>query len=101
MNSIWHSHFFSHWRAGWRLFSILAGITSACLVPVYLLGIIVAAFFPQQQQERAAGVAYLLYFITVFPYLYHRLMSRLGFGVLDMLRPPSSNVSPKAKSGSA
>jgi hypothetical protein len=88
MSSIWHSHFFRHWRAGWRLITILGGVYLACVLPVYLGSLLVASILPESQQEPVGFIIYLVYFLSVFPYFFHRLMNRIGFGVLDMLRPP-------------
>jgi hypothetical protein len=94
MKSIWHSALVRHWRAGWRLLSIIGGISVAASLPMYFLGIAIWYASPERMQHGVTEGAYCLYFLTVFPYVFHRLMNRLGFGVLEMLSPPAWKPGP-------
>jgi hypothetical protein len=89
MNSIWHSPIVRQWRAGWRLPSIVGGVALAAALPMYVLGIALWFASPERIQHAVTAGAYWLYFLTVLPYAFHRIMDRLGFGVLDTLRPPA------------
>ena len=61
---------------------------------MYFLGLAIWYACPERIQHSVTEGAYGLYFLTVFPYVFHRLMNRLGFGVLEILSPPAWKPGP-------
>ena len=96
MNSIWHSHFFRHWRAGWRLYSVIAGVQIALAIPTCLIAWLISLLFPAPVREQVYPVVILLCIVTVLPYFYHRWMHRLGYGALDMISVPLTTTRPES-----